>query len=421
MARSPALAAILRTPPTGLRTLTLANVITDATRRANLGGDGLAEPGGFGVWPAATNLCINGGGETNATGWAASSNYVISRSTEQAKFGAASLKSVFPASSTGTGTAVFAITLTAAAHAGSMWVYVPTDYDGGALAAEFLNFGSPTVASTRAAVDLGLRDQWQRLSVTITPAAGDLVGDIRLTIDGALPTTGRAIYVDGVQVETGSIATPYIETDGATATRAAAGIEINPTGLLTPTQGWIAYRLKMGWGVASEASPGGNPPFLLQWSTDGSNNIAVDYDATNNWWRLTRIGAATSAQTQTAALTFATGDEVTIIAAWDATGLHISFNGAAFVSTAQTAIPALPATLYLASWASTRQVSSNVRWIMLGKGIPAAGDVTAINAYTAPPPTLGQIAMLSFASKPTLLIPAKTGDAVLLPAYFVGG
>src|SRR4029077_10532410 len=72
------------------------NEITDATRIANTQGDGRTPPdSSFGIWEATTNLCTNGGFETNTKGWVAYSprdTATLTRDTSQAKFGTASLK-----------------------------------------------------------------------------------------------------------------------------------------------------------------------------------------------------------------------------------------------------------------------------------------------------------------------------------------
>jgi len=360
--------------------VTSGSEITDLTRLAGLSGDGAAWPdSSFGIWPAATNLVTNGGFETNTAGWAASSNYVISRSTEQYKFGAASLKSVFPASSTGTGPAVFAITLTAAGHAGSMWVYVPSDYDGGALAVEFLNFGSPTVASTRATVNLSLRDQWQRLTVTITPAAGDLLGDFRLTIDGALPTTGRAVYVDGVQVETGSVATPYIETDGATAARSAARVQMPIAGLFTPTQGAIFARVYFPY--ANTALGTGNATVLTR--RDAADDlIELRYNWANNQWELERSNAGTGT-VHTFPDTFTAKSYVSVLAAWSPTAIFLSVDGVALTSAADTNIPTLAAAAAdIGSVAGTSaHLGGVIKHLLTFTGIPTDADAALLHSY----------------------------------------
>lgn len=185
-------------------------------------------------YPAATNLVTNGGFETNDTGYISSSGNTTVRSTAQAKFGSASGLCTY-GGTVGSGCAVYGITLTAAAHAFSAWVYVPAAFDGGGLSWAAANWTSATVVTDT--VDMNLRDQWQRVVGTITPDAGDLSGDIRLTLTDSQPTAGNDfVYIDGVQVETGSIATPYIETDGGTASRLATGVVEFPS----IGEGWAA-------------------------------------------------------------------------------------------------------------------------------------------------------------------------------------
>lgn len=170
--------------------------------------------------PAAENLVANGGFETNATGYISSGSNSTVRSTAQAKFGSASGLCTY-GGTVGSGCAVYGITLTAAIHAISAWVYVPAAFDGGGLSLAIGNFvgGSGTTGT----VNMLLRDQWQRVTASVTPVGGDLAGDVRLTLTGSQPTPGTDfVYIDGVQVELGSLATPYIETDGATASREAS-------------------------------------------------------------------------------------------------------------------------------------------------------------------------------------------------------
>ena len=55
---------------------------------AGLQGHGLSNDGSTGIWPAATNLCTNGGFETNTTGWAAAvGTETLTRQSTTCKFG----------------------------------------------------------------------------------------------------------------------------------------------------------------------------------------------------------------------------------------------------------------------------------------------------------------------------------------------
>jgi hypothetical protein len=171
----------------------------------------------MGAPTGATNLLTNGGFETDTTGWATTANNTIARSTVQKHSGAASLLCTFQDQ---VGLARNAITLTAAAHMFSVWVYIPTAYDGESVVLSDNGDFVGATGTQLATADMGIRDAWQKLSTDITPVAGDLTGAIHVRNSGANPTAGRFIYIDDAQIETGTIATPFISTDGSTASRA---------------------------------------------------------------------------------------------------------------------------------------------------------------------------------------------------------
>ena len=58
---------------------------------------------------------------------------------------------------------------------------------------------------------------------------------------------GRIVHIDGMQVEIQKVSTPYVETDGGTASRSDARIRADVSGLFTATQGWAAFRFRMGY------------------------------------------------------------------------------------------------------------------------------------------------------------------------------
>jgi hypothetical protein len=169
-------------------------------------------------WPAATNLVTNGGFTTNTTGWTAGGTNTVTRTTARAKFGAASAFLAYADNAT---LASFGITLTAAAHSTEIWVYVPASYDGTDPEVQMTGFVVATGTLT-ANISLTTRDAWQRITVpNFVPDAGDIAGFLSIVENGTPPTVGRGIYIDGAQIEATASSTPYIETDGGTATRAA--------------------------------------------------------------------------------------------------------------------------------------------------------------------------------------------------------
>lgn len=167
--------------------------------------------------PGTTNLVTNGGFETNTTGWSDGAGVnTLTRSTEQAKIGVASAKLTRDAAEADSNCGFTSITLgSAVLHTFSSWVYIPTAFDGTGVR---LSFGGSFTGGVGddADADLSLRDQWQRISATITPDPADLSGLFVFRLDNS--TGVKVAYADGVQVEEGTL-TPYVETDGATATR----------------------------------------------------------------------------------------------------------------------------------------------------------------------------------------------------------
>ena len=72
------------------------NELTDATRTANIQGDGLPLGSGTGIWEATTNQVTNSGAETTASAGGAQGvgSAAVTRDTTTFKFGAASFKVV---------------------------------------------------------------------------------------------------------------------------------------------------------------------------------------------------------------------------------------------------------------------------------------------------------------------------------------
>jgi hypothetical protein len=132
--------------------------------------------------------------ETNTTGWSTGGTNSLAASADQAKFGSQSLKVTY-GNSTELCTSP-ALTITnAVASVASIWLYIPTAWDGGAITfGDHGTMGSAAGGSVSA--DMTKKDQWQYLEFTITPA-GDPTGTYGLLSSGTTPTATRFIYVDG--------------------------------------------------------------------------------------------------------------------------------------------------------------------------------------------------------------------------------
>lgn len=90
----------------------------------------------------------------------------------------------------------------AGAYVFSLWVWVPSSWNGGTFNVEVVSYTGATVTIIKSA-DLTKRDQWQRIWTKADIVGGDLTGDIRLRRQGAQPTTTGTgtFYSDALQAE----------------------------------------------------------------------------------------------------------------------------------------------------------------------------------------------------------------------------
>lgn len=188
-------------------------------------------------WAAATNLTTNGGFETGTTNIGTLGAEAVEISEDFALFGTKSLKITKDG---GTGSSIISVTGftpdPSTAYCISAWVYVPADstwpndwtfrWEAHTDFAGATNDYLETVASS-------VRDTWTRISTKVTFDV-DTVGTFRLRVGGSTPPNGAVMYLDGLQIEAGSVVTPYIETDGATATRSKGPVIQSTSGIIIP-------------------------------------------------------------------------------------------------------------------------------------------------------------------------------------------
>lgn len=169
------------------------------------------DPDHTGLVPATMEQLIdNPSVETNATGYsvAAAGTNTIDRNSAQSKIGSWSLRHV----RNDAGVAIqsrFGITLTAAQHVFSAFVWLPTNWNWGVPELTFSNYTAATIDHV-SAVDTNIRDRWQRVFVTATIDSGDVIGDLEFKSSGA-GTAGRFFYADGMQCELGEYPTAYAD------------------------------------------------------------------------------------------------------------------------------------------------------------------------------------------------------------------
>ena len=359
---------------TGARTLTVSgNEITDAVRALGVQGDGRTAPdSSFGIWEATTNLCTNGGFETNTTGWSASLIYYtaagasLSRQTGvgTAMFGVYSCKCQTDGATINEGMHYSLGALTnGATYTFSAWILG----DFGTSFNIILGEAGPAAAD----YSFSCTGRWQRVEVSWTATGNPAYAYI---VYAGVPAT--FFFVDGAQVELKPIATPYVETNGGTASRSAARVQA-PASLLDETKCWVTFRV--AYGFPSTATRTG-VSYLFDFRDDGSNWLGLYLDTANKW-NAGRKAAAAGAVAQSAAQTFATDDEATIVFACDSGHVKVSTNGGAFTSVANTSIPTLAVALAdLGTAVGGAQFNGDVLWFACGTGTLTDADAARFHA-----------------------------------------
>jgi hypothetical protein len=139
-------------------------------------------------------------------GWSKQGSNTLAQSSAQSKFGIYSSLCTWVDDDRMLQT-IPEITLTAAAHAFSAWIYINSGWDGGAIQLGTVNFTS--VTTDTASTTTTTTGEWVRLEYLFTPDAGDLTG--RLTVEAASSPTAGSIYVDGAQCEALAYTTTYCD------------------------------------------------------------------------------------------------------------------------------------------------------------------------------------------------------------------
>lgn len=153
------------------------------------------------------NLVTNPSFEAATTGYTFDGGNTGVRSNLESKFGLSSCLGTYQDD---LNLARYAITLTAAAHTFSAWVYLGAAWDGGAVRLAMENFAGSAI--TTATTTTTTVSTWVRLQITVTPVGGDLVGDLVVEAASA-PTAGRGLFIDGIQCEALSYSTTYCDGD----------------------------------------------------------------------------------------------------------------------------------------------------------------------------------------------------------------
>ena len=370
-------------PTTG--SVTATNALTDATRSLGTQGDGNSSDSSYGIWQGATNLVTNGGFESNVTGWTGgTAGGGQSRDTAEHKFGQASMKVVHYAWGGGSGSTAGTpdqIPVTAGTtYTASAWVKLAAGSTVNFLI-EWTNASGGTFTTSTTSVSGN--GSWQRVFVSAAAPAGAVSADLQFNDAGLNALT---YSIDGVQLEASPVATPYVETNGGTASRSAGRVQATAT-LLSATQGWVAARVRMGGltGVTRR----------LFWLDDGSDTGQTNRISGS----LAADGSTQFGNTGNATQTFsdsqpepAAGAMLTLVYAWTASTLYVSRNGAAFTSQARAQIPSGLTSLDFGSQAgASNWFDGDMLWVAGGSGTLSNADAATLNGYGNTDPTIGSL------------------------------
>lgn len=159
------------------------------------------------VPPSYSNLITNPSFEDGGTGgWAALNSFTLSNSTAQAKYGTRSLQITAPTPPPGGGPTQLAVSLAVGqTYTASVWAYMPTLFAPGGVKLYYFDTTAGEIDSTLTTI-VG---SWVQLTLTFTPqsTSSQVIG---IGISGN-PALGNVLYLDGVQLEIGHQANPYID------------------------------------------------------------------------------------------------------------------------------------------------------------------------------------------------------------------
>lgn len=369
----------------GTEMTTSGGLITDAVRGAGTQGDGRAAESSFGVWEPTTNLLTNGSMETNRTGWGGwQSNLSVADLSQggKAKFGSRSLK--LESQGIQNGYAVGSDHYISGATAGrkfsgSAWVHAEGASVGKIAYLMVRETGGANGQYQETYKWFTLTAGWQRVTTTHTLLQNDRTV-VTLLVYVPQGAAGEYVYIDGAQLEEKRIATPYVHTDGQTASR-ALGRVYGPAGSLSSSQGWVAVRMRLGWGNSNEPYGGSGFPCVLGWQNDWNNSIRVFYDEAANMFAAARVSGG-SGPTAYVAQALSPDQMLTLVYAWTPTQLKLSINGQPFAIIANSSIPQLTSgILDFAQIGGGNHFNSDVVWAAAGRGTLTDAESAQLHGF----------------------------------------
>lgn len=349
--------------PTEVASLTLANVISDDTRRVGVEGDGQSPEQSTGVWEATTpKNTVAFPGATAATSLTEFGSGTLTKETAEAAapFQAQEQWKLVADGVDAQGVDWDGATGNANAH--SLALFARVESLSGTCELSF-DDGASNVAITATT--------WTQVrSEGVTPADG-----ARLMRVGFANTATGTLYFQAGQMEEQPISTPVsADSAGATQARSVARVQLPVVGLLDETQGWVAQRVEYPVGSVSF-------PQNWVWDDGAQSRLFVSHDDGNNRYRFIRGtgGGATNTVTHTHAIS--AGDVITLVTAWNTTQLRLSTDGSVFTEGGSTNIPTLSATIVDLGQVGggSAFLDGNILWAAFGSGTLTDADAAWFN------------------------------------------
>lgn len=209
------------------------------------------------------------------------------------------------------------------------------------------------------------------ISPNLTPPS--TTAKLRITVPA-----GESVWFTGAQLEAALHASPLIASNGFGTLRAAARVQL-PADVLRYSQGWLAFRVRPGWGNAD--TPIAQVHALFQWIVDSNNRLACYYNYISDLFIFLSVNAGvTTAAAPTATVTRDT--PFTVIIKWSTSGIGISFDGAAFANASGGVRPDLSAVLSfdVGSLGGSSHLCGDFFWVAGGSGSVSDDEAAAIHA-----------------------------------------